>query len=88
MLGETHENVSCKGGADGAIDLTVMGGTSPFTYNWDNISGGSQPQDIEDPSGLAAGTSTAVGSIPRSEAASGGSTCRRAFSSPPGWTRK
>jgi gliding motility-associated-like protein len=27
-------NVSCNGGNNGAVNLTVNGGTSPYTYNW------------------------------------------------------
>jgi hypothetical protein len=38
---------------DGAIDLTVSGGTSPYTFNWTGAAGTS-----EDPSNLAGGTYT------------------------------
>jgi gliding motility-associated-like protein/uncharacterized repeat protein (TIGR01451 family) len=36
QLSETHQNISCFNGNNGAITLTVAGGTGPFTYSWNN----------------------------------------------------
>ena len=33
-ISESHINVSCKDGTDGSIDVTVSGGTTPYTYDW------------------------------------------------------
>ncbi len=31
-----HQDVSCHGLADGSVDLTVSGGTAPYSYKWFN----------------------------------------------------
>ncbi len=51
VLSTTQVNVSCNGGSNGSIDLTVSGGTSGYTYNW----GAGQPT-TQDRSGLSLGT--------------------------------
>ncbi len=49
---ETLSPVLCNGGTDGAIDITVTGGTEPYAYAWSN---GSVEQSIN---GLSAGVYT------------------------------
>ncbi|RMG94487.1 MAG: hypothetical protein D6706_13685, partial [Chloroflexi bacterium] len=46
----TRKHVSCYGGNDGAIDVTVQGGTPPYTFLW------STNDTTEDISGLTAGS--------------------------------
>src|SRR5437870_3837916 len=55
----THVNVLCFGGATGSIDLSVTGGTSPYTYSWTASAGGVIPAGQstgQDLTGLVAGT--------------------------------
>ena len=46
----------CNGGNDGSIEMDVSGGTAPYLYDWGIVVAGSEPQDVEDPNGLEAGT--------------------------------
>jgi len=50
-----QSNVSCNGNSDGSINLTVTGGNSPYTFDWN-----SGAYTTEDLSGLAPGTYTGV----------------------------
>jgi hypothetical protein len=46
-------DISCFGEMDGAIDMTVTGGTIPYLFDWDN-DGTGDTDDLEDLSDLAA----------------------------------
>lgn len=52
---EDVSNVSCFGGEDGAIDITVTGGEEPYTFSWSRLSGGFSAT-TEDISNIPAGT--------------------------------
>ncbi len=40
------KNISCAGGNDGAITLTVAGGSPPYTFNWSNGSLDQNPTNL------------------------------------------
>jgi hypothetical protein len=54
VLTINQDNVGCFGGSDGAIDLSISGGSGSYTYLWDD---GSTSEDL---SGLSAGTYAVV----------------------------
>jgi len=39
-------NIACFGGRDGAIDITVSGGTAPYTYEWSTSETAEDLQDL------------------------------------------
>ena len=51
-LSTTQVNVLCFGNSTGSVNLTVTGGTAPYTYLWSNNG------TVEDPTGMAAGAYT------------------------------
>jgi hypothetical protein len=58
-IGHDQTDILCNGGSNGSIDITVTGGTEPYTFAWTPSNGGIIPEgqaDDEDLSGLVAGT--------------------------------
>jgi hypothetical protein len=55
----SQTNVSCFGGNNGAIDITVTGGAGGYTFDWD-IDGTGDFDDAEDLSSLVAGNYSGV----------------------------
>ncbi len=53
----TVNNVLCKGNATGSLVIAVSGGTSPYSFDWDNLPGTNDPQNQN---GLPAGTYNVV----------------------------
>ncbi|KPK79876.1 MAG: hypothetical protein AMS27_17585, partial [Bacteroides sp. SM23_62_1] len=45
LINRVIKNVTCNGGNDGAIDLTVTGGTAGYTFSWNH---GPTSEDIND----------------------------------------
>ncbi len=54
-ISHTQTDVFCFGGNDGAIDITILGGTAPYNIEW-NSDNWEEGKDIEDLSELTAGT--------------------------------
>ena len=49
-------NITCNGANDGAIDVTVTGGTTVFTYEWTTADGSGLDATAQDQTGLGPGT--------------------------------
>ena len=63
-LATTQTNILCNGGNTGAINLTVAGGTLPYTYSWSNgaiienlsaLTAGTYTVNVNDANGIAGG---------------------------------
>ncbi|MEM6770027.1 MAG: gliding motility-associated C-terminal domain-containing protein [Bacteroidota bacterium] len=50
--------VSCEGGNDGAIDVTIFGGLEPYTFSWTRTGDNTEIADTEDIAGITNGDYT------------------------------
>jgi gliding motility-associated-like protein len=57
-LSGVASDILCFGANNGSIDISVSGGTSPYTYNWNN--GSSQFSSSQDVNGLSAGNYSVI----------------------------
>lgn len=64
VINSSAYNVKCAGGDDGVIDVKVLGGTAPYTYNWStgavtedvfNLPAGSYSVNVMDANGCVVG---------------------------------
>jgi gliding motility-associated-like protein len=53
-----EQNISCFQGNDGAIEVTVSGGTLPYTFNWSTTNGSGIDASTENQNNLTAGNYT------------------------------
>lgn len=54
-LNITASDITCHGENDGSINLSVLGGTSPFIYDWNTLNGSGLIANNEDQNGLSPG---------------------------------
>ncbi|WP_189663106.1 PKD domain-containing protein [Polaribacter sp. IC073] len=55
---DVEKNISCFEGNDGAIEVTISGGTFPYSYNWITTDGAGIVQNFKNQNTLTAGTYT------------------------------
>ena len=53
---DDNYNISCYGASDGSIDITIVGGSGNYSYNWTGPAGADINPAAEDQTGLIAGT--------------------------------
>jgi gliding motility-associated-like protein len=53
---DLEKNISCFDGSDGAIEVSISGGTLSYTFNWTTTDGTGIIQGNKDQNGLTAGT--------------------------------
>jgi len=53
---DLEKNISCFQGNDGVIEVTISGGTNPYTYNWTTANGSGIIQNTKNQNTLTAGT--------------------------------
>jgi gliding motility-associated-like protein len=53
-------NLTCNGSKNGAISLTITGGTTPYTYAWSTLNGSGMSVNTKDQTGLSAGTYSVI----------------------------
>ena len=58
ITSELEKNISCFQGTDGAIEVTISGGTIPYTYNWRTANGSGIVGNTKNQNTLTAGTYT------------------------------
>lgn len=71
VLSSSFIDVECFGGSNGSIDLTISGGTTPYTFSWDNglpaledqntLTSGTYQVTVTDANNCSATTSIAIG---------------------------
>ena len=58
IVSDVEKNISCFQGNDGAIEVTINGGTLPYIYNWSTFDGSGIVLNAENQNTLTAGTYT------------------------------
>ena len=56
VTADGNNNISCNGGSDGSIDITIQGGSGEYTFNWTGPVGSGIDPTAEDQSGITDGS--------------------------------